>query len=59
ALEQPTDMELGAMTDEIAGYVKKNEGPGSAAFWKTIDYETLLACFVTLALRPDNSPLPG
>ncbi len=56
ALQQPTDMELAALLPQVVAYVKKNEGPGSAEYWKTIDYETLLACFTTLALRPTDCP---
>ncbi len=55
-LEDPTDMELAALLPVVEAHVKKNSGPGTAAFWRTIDYETLLACFVTLVLRRDESP---
>ena len=54
ALEAPTDMELAAALPELETYVKKNGGVGCSAFWRTIDYETLLACFTTLALRPPD-----
>ena len=48
------DMELADCLPQLAAYVRSEQGPGLAAYWQTVDYETLLACFAQLSLEHDQ-----
>lgn len=55
ALAEAIDMGRAAELAQLAAHVRQEAGPGRAAFWATVDYETLLACFVALSLAHDQT----
>ena len=54
ALAGEIDMTLAENLPALSAYVRKVGGAGQAAYWQTIDYETLLACFAALSLQHDE-----
>jgi hypothetical protein len=49
------DMARADQLAQFAAYVRQEQGPGEAAFWARVDYETLLACFCALSLEHDRT----
>ena len=55
ALSADIDMELARDLPELSAYIRRSQGPGQVGYWQTVDYETLLACFVALSLQHDEA----
>jgi len=55
AVSDVIDMGRADMLADLAAYVRQEKGPGKAAYWSRVDYETLLACFSALALAHDQA----
>lgn len=53
ALADTIDTARAVQLAQLTAYVRQEAGPGRAAFWATVDYETLLACFTALSLEHD------
>lgn len=55
AQDRAIDMATADKLGQLRKYVQQEQGPGRPAFWATIDYETLLACFIRLSLEHDQA----